>query len=226
MLKRSIASCRRGELVEQQLGAAPRHLADRVRTAGRHPDRRMRLLPRRRLDDDVLEIPVLAVMREALVRGPGLDDQREAFLEALVGLLHRDAEARELVVAVALADAEFEPAAGQQIDGGRLLGEQHRVVPGQHHHGGAEPQRLGARREPGQQVEARRDLAEAGEMMLDHEGRVVAQRLGLDVVFDVVAKALTAVEVGAAALRLGAAEQSEFHVRPVRGIAAFMHVLT
>src|SRR4051812_19479384 len=48
-------------------------------------------------------------------------------------------------------------------------------------------------------------------MVLDHEGRVITQRLGLDVVFDVVLEALAAVEVGAAALRLRAAEQSEFH---------------
>src|SRR4051812_18990727 len=48
-------------------------------------------------------------------------------------------------------------------------------------------------------------------MVLDHEGRVIAQRLSLDVVFDVVLETLAAVEVGAAALRLRAAEQSEFH---------------
>ena len=47
-------------------------------------------------------------------------------------------------MAIALADAEIEPAAGQQVDGRGLLGEQHRVVPGQHHHGGADAQRLGA----------------------------------------------------------------------------------
>ncbi len=148
------------------------------------------------------------------LRGPGLDDQLEPFLEARVGLLDRNAEARELVVAIALADAEFEPAAGEQIDGGGLLGEQHRIVPREHDDGGAEAERLGARRDPGQQVQRGRDLAEAGEMMLDHEGRVIAQRLGLDVVFDVVLEALTAVEVGAAALRLRAAEQSEFHPWP------------
>ena len=74
-----------------------------------------------------------------------------------------------------------------------------------------------------------RDLAEAGEMVLDHEGAVVAERLGLDVVFDVVAKALTAVEVRAAALGLGAAEQSEFHVAwPAlrRSVGLSMHFLT
>ena len=48
-------------------------------------------------------------------------------------------------------------------------------------------------------------------MVLDHEGAFVAERLGLDVVFDVVAEALTAVEVGAAAFGLSAAEETEFH---------------
>jgi hypothetical protein len=37
----------------------------------------MRLLPRRRLDDDVLEMPILAVMGKALVRGPRLEDERK-----------------------------------------------------------------------------------------------------------------------------------------------------
>ena len=40
---------------------------------------------------------------------------------------------------VTLADAEIEPAAGHEIERRRLLGEQHRIVPRQHHHG--RPQR-------------------------------------------------------------------------------------
>src|SRR6516162_5435543 len=65
--------------------------------------------------------------------------------------------------------------------------------------------------EPGQQVEARRDLTEAGEMMLDQEGAVIAERLGFDIVFDEVAEALAAVGVGAAAPGLRTAEKSKSH---------------
>ena len=65
----------------------------------------------------------------------------EAFVEPRVGLLHRHAEPGELVVAVALADAEIEPAAGQEIEGRGLLGQQHRVVPRQHDDRRAEAQR-------------------------------------------------------------------------------------
>ena len=43
---------------------------------------------RRRLDHDVIEMPALAVMRTALRRGPGLEDDLHALVEALVGLLH------------------------------------------------------------------------------------------------------------------------------------------
>ena len=52
-----------------------------------------------------------------------------------------ESEAGEFVVPVALADPEIEPAARQQIERRRLLRQQHRVVPRQHHHRGAEPQR-------------------------------------------------------------------------------------
>ena len=126
--------------------------------------------------------------------------------------LHRDAEAGEFVVAVAFADAEIQPAAGQQVDGRRLFGQQHGIVPGQHDHRRAQPQRRGPGADPGQQVQRRGDLAEAGEVMLDDEGAVIAQRFGLDEVFDVVVEAGRAVDIrGAAALRLSRAKQSEAH---------------
>ena len=75
--------------------------------------------------------------------------------------------------------------------------------------------RRGARAEPGQQVERRRDLAIAGEMVLDDKGAAKPEPLGLDIVVDEVAKPLAAVELG----RLGAggpprrraAEQTEPH---------------
>src|SRR6516165_12791468 len=65
--------------------------------------------------------------------------------------------------------------------------------------------------EPGQQVEARRDLAETGEMVLDQKRAVIPERLGLDIVLDELAEALAAIGVGAAAPRLSTAEQSKSH---------------
>jgi hypothetical protein len=147
----------------------------------------------------------------------GLGDHRERFVETRIGLCHIDAEASEFVVAIALADAEIEPAAGQQVQGRGLFGEQYRVVPRQHQDGGAEAQRRGARAKPGQQVEARRHLAEAGEVVLDDKGRVEAERLGLDIVVDKVAEPLAAVELGrlgwTGAPRCRAAEQTKPHLR-------------
>ena len=49
-------------LPEQQIVAAPRYLGDRALAAGAHPKGRVRPLRRRRLDDDVVELPVAALM--------------------------------------------------------------------------------------------------------------------------------------------------------------------
>src|SRR6185503_10419977 len=78
-------------------------------------------------------------------------------------------------------------------------------------HRGAEPQRRGPRADPREEVQRRRDLAEAGEVVLDEERAVIAERLRLDVVLDEVLEARRAVDVGAASPRLRAAEQSESH---------------
>ena len=73
-------------------------------------------------------------------------------------------------VAVALADAEIEAAAREQIERRHLLGEQHRIVPRQHHHGGAEPQAAGARRATKlSRLSEAETWLDAGEMVLDHE---------------------------------------------------------
>src|SRR4029077_13160125 len=115
----------------------------------------------------------------------------------------------------ALADAEIEPPAGQQVERRGLLGEQQRAVCRQYHHRGTEAQPTGARTKPGQQVDRRRDLAIAGEMVLDDKGAVKAEPLGLDIVFDEIAEAFAAVELGrlrrTGAPRRRAAEQTEPH---------------
>src|SRR5690348_1182204 len=46
-------------LPEQQIVAAPRHLGNRALAAGAHPERRMRPLRRRWLNDDVVVLPVM-----------------------------------------------------------------------------------------------------------------------------------------------------------------------
>src|SRR6516165_11774363 len=84
-------------------------------------------------------------------------------------------------------------------------------MPGQYQHRRAKAQMVCAGAEPGQQVEARRDLAKTGEMVLDQKGAVIAARLGFDIVFDELAEALAAVGVGAAASGLCTAKKSKSH---------------
>src|SRR5262249_30587290 len=159
------------------------------------------------------ELPEAAAMGEALARRPRADHQRDRLVEARLRLLGRDLEAVELAVAIALADAEVEAAAGDEIERRRLLGEQHWIVPGQHDDAGAEPQGRGAHGERREQHQRRRHLVPAGEVVLDQEGRAVAERLGLDIVVEPVAKALAGLGTEILAVGLGRAEETEFHVR-------------
>ncbi len=126
-------------------------------------------------------------------------------------LLLRNAEALEFVVPVALADAEIEPAIGNQIKRRRLLGEQDRVVPRQHHHRGAEPQRARSHRQTREQRERGRHLVPAGEMVLDRKARMVAEGLGLDVEIEIVAKSLPGFRAKLVAVGLRRAEQTKAH---------------
>src|SRR5258706_8596542 len=65
---------RRRKLVEQEIVAALGRAADRRRAAGSRPERRVRLLGGRRLDDDILVAPVLPAMGETPAGGPGFGD--------------------------------------------------------------------------------------------------------------------------------------------------------
>src|SRR5207245_1289516 len=98
-----------------------------------------------------------------------------------------------------------------QIERRGLLGEEHGIVPGERHHGGAEAERPRARADPREQVQRRRDLPEAGEVVLDDERRFVAERFGLDVVLDEVLEPSAAVDVRTAPLRLRAPKYAEPH---------------
>src|SRR5262245_34016769 len=133
----------------------------------------MRLLSWARLDDDIVEMPALAVVREAIARGPSLAQERHRLVEAFGRLLDRNAEAREFRLAVTLAHAEVEPAARQQIERGDLLSQQHRIVPRQHHDRGAKAYSLCAPCKIAQEIERSRKLPNAGKVVLDHEHAVI-----------------------------------------------------
>ncbi len=132
-------------------------------------------------------------------------------VEAALGLLRRHREPGELVVAIALADPEIEPAAGQEVERRGLFGEQHRIVPRQHDDRRAKPQCRRARGDPGQQVQGRRDLADLREMVLGDEAAVKPERLRLDMVVDKIVIAARAFRRLHAASRRRAAEQPEPH---------------
>src|SRR5262249_58600093 len=134
-----------------------------------------------------------------------------ASFEARIGLVEWDREARELIIAITFANSEIEPALRQEVQSRGLLGQEHRIVPRQHHYGSAEPQRRGARREPRQQGEGGRDLVPAGEVVLNQERAVVAKRFRFDVEIDEVMKALAHRRAGTRAAGLRRTKNSKSH---------------
>ena len=200
------------DLVEQQIVAVARRASDRFGAAGAEPERGMRRLDRVRLDHHVVEMPALTMMGKPALARPRLADHAHRLVEPLGRLLGRDAEPGEFVSPIAFADPEIEPPVRQQVEGRGLLGDQDRVVPGQHHDRGAEPNALGARGQIGEQAHRRRHLAKAGEMVLDQKNARKTEFLGLDDIIDEV------VIGGAVARRAAAcarpAEKPELHASP------------
>src|SRR5437867_1578989 len=108
-------------------------------------------------------------------------------------------------MAVPLPDSEIQPSARENIERGRLLSEQHGIVPRQDHHGSADPQRAGASGYICKHAEGSGDLVPSRKVMLDQESTVISKRLGLDVELDIVAEALPGPGPEIADVRLGAA---------------------
>src|SRR5262249_14184344 len=120
-----------------------------------------------------------------------------------------NAKAVEFRIPVALAHAEIEATVGQKIERRRLLGKQHRIVPRQYYDRGAKPQALRTAGNEAQEVERGRNLAVAGEMVLDHEQACIAEFLGVEHVID---ELVIGLAVGARlAARLAPAEKTELH---------------
>src|SRR4029077_15118616 len=152
---------RRSVLVENEIEPAGSGTPDRMWVAGGDPQRRMGPLRRWRLNDDILEVPEAALVRETFARSPGARHHFDRFLETRFGLFRRDLESLELAVPVALADAEIEAATGKQIERRGLFGQQHRIVPRRHDDGRAKPQRRRAHRQRGLEHQRRRYLVPA-----------------------------------------------------------------
>src|SRR5262249_104965 len=170
----------------------------------------MRLLHGARLDDNVVEMPIAPVVGEPFAAGPGAAQESQGFVEACRGFLNGNRKAGEFGRPVTLADAEIQPAIGEKIEGCYLLRQQHRIVPGQHHHGGAEPHALGSRGKVAQKVQRRGELSNTGEVMLDHEHAVKAEILGTEDVVNILAVP-NAISSGPLASRLCPAKQTKLH---------------
>src|SRR6185369_10377786 len=119
--------------------------------------------------------PELAVMRNDRVRERGVENF-ERFVEALAGLFVAEADEPQLV-GNAGRGSDLEPPAGEVIEHADLLDHAPRIVIGQDHAQGAEPQALRARRHVGDDQIGRRAVA-ASEMMLAEEDALEAERLG------------------------------------------------
>ena len=168
-------------------------------------------MPGRRFDHDIVESPVAPAMREALLRSPRAQDDLKAFIKARIGFFERYGKAFELTVPTALTDSEIEPTARHEIKSRGLLGENYRIVPGQHHHRGAEAERAGTRSEPGEQGHRSRHLMPSREVVLDQKRAAIPQRLCLDVEVDEVMEPLPRDCAAAGAAGLSAAKNSKLH---------------
>ena len=209
----------RGDLVEQQIVALARGAADRFGAAGAEPERRVRLLDRVRLDDDVVEVPALAVMREPALARPRLADHVHRLVEPLGRLVWRDAEAGEFVgrdspcrrrnrAGRSTADRGSPPA---RRPGSGCA----RAAPRPRCRAGCA---RCARRDSASRLQRRRDLAEAGEMVLDEKDARKAELLGLDDIVDEVV--IAGAVARRAAARARPAEKPEFHASPSSRVVA------
>ena len=109
------------------------------------------------------------------------------FDEARARLLHRNAEAGVFDRRSASAEAEQAAPAAQHVQQRDLFGDADRVVPWQHDDCGAECNALRSAGEVAQQLRRRRRHRIAGEVVLQREDRVIAERLGEIAEFQMVA---------------------------------------
>jgi hypothetical protein len=141
------------------------------------PHRGIRLLVGARLRADLIEAPVLPVIRE-LALGPRLEDDFHRLAHGLAAVFEVHVPGLELFAARSRTDAEFEPAAGEVVDHRGVLREANRMVQGQleDHHADADLRGRACQR--GQVHRRCRDARKARVLVLDEEEVAVAELLG------------------------------------------------
>jgi len=125
---------------------------------------------------------------------PRLPADLDRVERAAAALGKRDVQALELLPAPSQAEAEDEPAPGDEIDGGGVLREANRVEERGEQQPGADLDPLGARGDGGREREQRRHVAVVDEVVLARPDRVESEPFCLDRQLD---RLLVQVGVGA-----------------------------
>ena len=170
---------RGGERRDDQPAAEPRRKLDR-RLGERRDIGRQGLLHRLGRDAHVVELVVLAVMRDAAVRGPQRAHQLHALLEDALIVGEIDLEGQILARVVAAPGREIDAPVREQVERRPLLGDADRMMQRQHGDGRREADVLGARRDIGQHQIGAGEHAERVEVMLADPGRVHAELVGIE----------------------------------------------
>jgi hypothetical protein len=162
---------------DQQADAQPRHDARALGRYGGGIGAAAEALERGGADLDRRLAVVLALM----FHDPGLEALEQGlavFDEQLAAVAHVEAKAVELDLTGAAAEAQDHASARKVIEHGDLLGDPHRVVPGQHHDHRAQSHVPGPAGHVGQELHHVGTHRVVGEVMLDRPDRIEAQRLG------------------------------------------------
>ncbi len=169
---------RRGERRDDQVAAEPPGQLDR-RPRERGDIGRDRALHRFRGDRHIVELVMLAVMRDRLVARPQPAHDAQPFLENRLIVLEGDVERRVFAPVVPPPGGEIDPPARQQIEGRPLLGDPDRLMQRQHRHRRRQADLLGPRRDMGQHEIGARQDAQRAEMMLADPRRMQPDLLGV-----------------------------------------------
>ena len=150
-----------------------------------------RLFHRLRAQADRARHLVIGPVMGEFLPGEALADDVQRFREPAPRLRHGDAVSIVFGFRRAAPEAQMQRAPRQRVQHRDLLGDAHRVVPGQHQHRGAEPDIRAERRHMRHEEQRARRRVVVREMVLQHPDRFVAERLGeLHVLDDFVVKHL------------------------------------